>query len=502
VKSKVRSKLVLKIVNLCVSDKEKKNFLFIHRTKSPFLGYFGMMGGKVEDGESFDAAASRELFEESGINANGKFLGVCNEKIIENDNVLKELDIYFFHFIIDRGTKFNSSDEGEIRWISNDEFHCENLIPSDPLMIKTFFDSPGCRVVSIIEKNGEEYIQKNFQKQEDIVEKVRGFVREICDNLEHGDEWYNNHFSTVVKYSKILSEKLNCDKEIVEIAAWLHDLGSVTIGREDHHITGCQIAEKKLKELNYNPDKIEKVKHCILTHRGSKNIKRETIEAEILADADSMSHFDEIGGLFKYEFIINGITFKQKEAQKRVKDKLTRSYNKLSDSAKKIIKPKYDAAILLLGDNPVGLNDKKVGAGVGVMIINKGKVLLGKRHEDNFVSNSVLGGEGSWTFPGGKIEYGESFEEAGIRETKEECNLDLNKIEVICVNNDSNEKAQFVTIGLFSDDVSGEVKVMEEDKITEWRWFLLDSLPEEIYSPTLKMINNYKNKIFYIGGKN
>ena len=278
-------------------------------------------------------------------------------------------------------------------------------------------------------------------------------------------------------------------------------MGSVTIGREDHHITGCQIAEKKLKELNYDPDKIEKVKHCILTHRGSKSIKRETIEAEILADADSMSHFDELGGLFKYEFIINGITFKQKEAQKRVKEKLARSYNKLSDSAKKIIKPKYDAAMLLLGDGPAGLNAKKVGAGVGVMIINNGKVLLGKRHEDNSVSNSVLGGEGSWTFPGGKIEYGENFEEAGIRETKEECGLDLKDIKVICVNNDSNEKAQFVTIGLFSDDFSGEAKVMEENKITEWRWFSLDFLPEKIYFPTLKMIENYKKGLFYIEGK-
>jgi uncharacterized protein len=494
---------MLKIVNLCVTDEEKKKFLFIQRSKSPFQDYFGMMGGKVEEGESKDAASSRELFEESGINAKGEFLGVCHEKIIENNIILQEMDIYFFHFIINENTKFNSSHEGEIKWIDYKDFKSVKLIPSDPLMIEAFFYSKSSEVVSVIEKKGEEYIQKEFEKQEDIVEKVRIFVREVCDNLEHGDEWYNNHFLTVVKYSNILAEKFNCDKEVVEIAAWLHDLGSVTIGREDHHITGCQIAEKKLKELNYNPDKIEKVKHCILTHRGSKKIKRESIEAEILADADSMSHFDELGGLFKYEFIINGITFKQKEAQKRVKEKLIRSYNKLSGSAKKIIKPKYDAAMLILCNGEKTFKDnKKVGAGVGVMIMNDGKVLLGKRHEDNSVSNSILGGEGSWTFPGGKIEYGESFEEAGIRETKEECNLDLNKIEVICVNNDSNEKAQFVTIGLFSDDFSGEVKVMEENKITDWKWFLLDSLPEKIYFPTLKMIENYKKGLFYMGGKN
>ena len=59
-----------------------------------------------------------------------------------------------------------------------------------------------------------------------------------------------------------------------------------------------------------------------------------------------MSAFDNIGGQFKATFIYDNMT--QEESRKYVAQKLINSYNKLSDMAKKIIKPKFDAAMLLL----------------------------------------------------------------------------------------------------------------------------------------------------------
>ncbi|MDD4531470.1 MAG: NUDIX domain-containing protein, partial [Candidatus Pacebacteria bacterium] len=71
--------------------------------------------------------------------------------------------------------------------------------------------------------------------------------------------------------------------------------------------------------------------------------------------------------------------------------------------------------------------DKKVGVGVGVMILKEGKVLLGKRSEDPEKADSELHGEGTWTMPGGKMEFGESFEEAPVREVLEETGLVIDK---------------------------------------------------------------------------
>ena len=141
---------------------------------------------------------------------------------------------------------------------------------------------------------------------------------------------------------------------------------------------------------------------------------------------------------------------------------------------------------------------KKMGVGVGVMILKDNKVLLGKRHEDPEKASSLLNGAGTWTMPGGKLEFGESFEEGAKRETMEETGITLKNVDVICINNDMVETAHFVTIGLFSDDFEGEPQVMEPDEITEWRWFDLKNLPSPIYFPSAKVLENYKQKKFYI----
>ena len=42
-------------------------FLLINRKKPPFMGMWNMIGGKMEDGETPEDCARREVFEESGI---------------------------------------------------------------------------------------------------------------------------------------------------------------------------------------------------------------------------------------------------------------------------------------------------------------------------------------------------------------------------------------------------------------------------------------------------
>ncbi|MFA5070101.1 MAG: NUDIX domain-containing protein [Patescibacteria group bacterium] len=142
--------------------------------------------------------------------------------------------------------------------------------------------------------------------------------------------------------------------------------------------------------------------------------------------------------------------------------------------------------------------EKKVGVGFGVMLFNNGKILLGRRNADPNKADSELHLEGTWTMPGGKLEYGESFEDGAKREVYEETGLKLNEMKVICVNSDRNEYAHFVTIGLFSDKFSGKPKVKEPDEIVEWQWFDLDNLPSPLYFPSAKVLENYKRGLFYI----
>ena len=181
-----------------------------------------------------------------------------------------------------------------------------------------------------------------------ILNEVKNFVEEECKKptSKYGYEPFEGHFIPMVHYAKLLGEKFNVDLEILELAGWLHDIGSIIHGRENHHVTGAEIAEKKLKELGLDKEKIEKVKNCILKHRGSKPGEKTGVEEQIIADADAMSAFDHIEGLFRAAYVFENLN--QEEAKKSVKQKLINSWNKISEQAREVVKDKYEAAMLLL----------------------------------------------------------------------------------------------------------------------------------------------------------
>lgn len=142
------------------------------------------------------------------------------------------------------------------------------------------------------------------------------------------------------------------------------------------------------------------------------------------------------------------------------------------------------------------MSDKKVGTGFGIILLKDGKILLGRRHFDSAKADSELHGEGTWTMPGGKFEWGESFEEAAVRELKEETGMTLGSMRVVCVNNDRKGDAHFVTVGFFGDSFSGEPQVMEPDEITEWQWFDMEHLPEPMFFPSVKILECYREGTF------
>ncbi len=183
----------------------------------------------------------------------------------------------------------------------------------------------------------------------DIVNKIKKFIEEECKKptSTYGYSPFEFHFIPMVRYANELAEEYNADKEIVLLAAWLHDIGSIIYGRENHHITGVEIAEKKLKELNYPEQKIELIKKCIMNHRGSVPKKRESIEEQIIAEADALSNFDNITNLFDAVFTYEKLS--RKDAEKSVREKLQRKWNQLTfEKSKERVKSKYDAAMLLL----------------------------------------------------------------------------------------------------------------------------------------------------------
>lgn len=181
-----------------------------------------------------------------------------------------------------------------------------------------------------------------------IISEVRKYVEDECKKETNffGMSAYDHHFVSMVKYAKQLAKETGADLEVVELAGWLHDIASILGDYENHHISGAERAEILLTKYDYPKEKIGQIKHCIIAHRGSKDIPRETVEAECIADADAMSHFDNVSSLFSLALVTRKLEVD--EAKRFVREKLERSWNKLTPRAKAMIKQKYDSAMILL----------------------------------------------------------------------------------------------------------------------------------------------------------
>lgn len=153
------------------------------------------------------------------------------------------------------------------------------------------------------------------------------------------------HIVAVVKNAELLADKYGADKEIVMIAAWLHDIASVTDYSlyELHHIHGAEMAFNILSEYGYDDLKIPLIQACIRNHRGSVTLEKNSIEEVCVADADAISHFDSIPSLLYLAYVQKGMGIE--EGQRFVKDKLTRSFQKLSVESKSYYQDKFERAM-------------------------------------------------------------------------------------------------------------------------------------------------------------
>jgi 8-oxo-dGTP diphosphatase len=137
---------------------------------------------------------------------------------------------------------------------------------------------------------------------------------------------------------------------------------------------------------------------------------------------------------------------------------------------------------VLAAAGPDGDHDAIMGAGrrpqvgVGVFCWRDGRFLMARRGR-NF-------GTGLWSVPGGAQEHGESFEEAGIREVREETGLEVSGLTVAALTNDMAMPLggeHWLTVWLHAARVEGEPAATAE--ATEFRWCTLDDLPRPLFQP-------------------
>jgi uncharacterized protein len=186
--------------------------------------------------------------------------------------------------------------------------------------------------------------------QVNVLREVAEIVEAACARETNAFSYgiWTHHITQVAKNGRRLAELFDADPEIIEMAALLHDYASVKDASlyEDHHVHGPVEAERILNRFDYPQDSIEAVKHCIATHRGSVPRQRRSAEAKCLANADAMTHIEQVPALLHLAFVQHGMGID--EGTKWVRAKLARSWNKLSPQVQEIVREKYEAALRTL----------------------------------------------------------------------------------------------------------------------------------------------------------
>jgi len=130
-----------------------------------------------------------------------------------------------------------------------------------------------------------------------------------------------------------------------------------------------------------------------------------------------------------------------------------------------------------------------VGAAI-LIVDDRNRLLLMKR------SNS-----GCWGPPGGAVAPGEVVETAARRETREETRLEIGETSLfgafsgpeLYYKYSNGDEVYNVTIVYLSRDFTGEIQLNNEH--TEWNWFALKDIPDNLSPPIKPVIEMFKKQI-------
>lgn len=132
---------------------------------------------------------------------------------------------------------------------------------------------------------------------QEIFEEIKNIAKNIFEQSNGSHDW--EHVLRVYNMCLHIAKTENVDLEILSLSCILHDIGRAeqdkVKGAIDHAELGADMAGSILKKYNFDDEKIEKIKHCIVAHRFKNDYQPESMEAKVLFDADKLDSIGAIG---------------------------------------------------------------------------------------------------------------------------------------------------------------------------------------------------------------
>ncbi|MCL1669376.1 HD domain-containing protein [Elizabethkingia ursingii] len=129
----------------------------------------------------------------------------------------------------------------------------------------------------------------------DLISKTIEFVKKKLEGAEAGHDWF--HIERVWKLSKKIAEAEECNIEVIELGALLHDIADPKFHNGDENI-GPDTAKTFLESQNVDENIIQQV-IFIIRNISFKNRneapKEKPIELQVVQDADRLDAIGAIG---------------------------------------------------------------------------------------------------------------------------------------------------------------------------------------------------------------
>lgn len=202
----------------------------------------------------------------------------------------------------------------------------------------------------------------------EIIQKTIAFVKETLEGAEAGHDWF--HIERVWKLSLKIAETEGGNREVVELAALLHDIADPKFHNGDETLA-LKISEEWMNSLKVSPDVVEQVlfiiKNISFKNRGER-LENPPIELQIVQDADRLDAIGAIGiartfnfGGFKNNMMYHPeippkLNMSKEEYKKNEGTTVNHFYEKLlllkdlmnTNSAKKIAAERHDFMLKFL----------------------------------------------------------------------------------------------------------------------------------------------------------
>jgi len=113
----------------------ENKILLLQRTKRPYLGYWGLIGGKMLMEESFSDTTVRLVKERTMADASFSGLHAVVHERVQSGAMLKHGFVLFLASVSMEGIP-KDTPHGKLEWFSLDDLPEEHIIPSDVWLIK------------------------------------------------------------------------------------------------------------------------------------------------------------------------------------------------------------------------------------------------------------------------------------------------------------------------------------------------------------------------------